>query len=245
MKRFGLLALMSGAAMVLSVPAMANLITNGDFESGSLAGWTTATSGGSNNFFVISNGANAPLSLALTQSNVGGGNFVAMGDQTTSGGEVIFQSFTTTGGTLTLKFDYFDNSHFGLGQSGTDIAGVGQTARVDILSANAAAFDVGSGVVQNLFIGMQGPLPGGNETALTATVPWQSVTDTVTGLAAGTYQLRFGNGQCCYFQEFGVDNVSLEASVPEPSTWAMMLLGFAGIGFMAYRRKSKPVLMAA
>jgi hypothetical protein len=25
--------------------------------------------------------------------------------------------------------------------------------------------------------------------------------------------------------------------VPEPSTWAMMILGFAGIGFMAYRRK--------
>ncbi len=34
-------------------------------------------------------------------------------------------------------------------------------------------------------------------------------------------------------------------SVPEPSTWAMMLLGFAGIGFMAYRRKSKPALMTA
>jgi hypothetical protein len=29
-------------------------------------------------------------------------------------------------------------------------------------------------------------------------------------------------------------------AVPEPSTWAMMLLGFAGVGFMAYRRKSKP-----
>jgi hypothetical protein len=26
-------------------------------------------------------------------------------------------------------------------------------------------------------------------------------------------------------------------AVPEPSTWAMMILGFAGIGFMAYRRK--------
>jgi hypothetical protein len=35
------------------------------------------------------------------------------------------------------------------------------------------------------------------------------------------------------------------AAVPEPSTWAMMLLGFAGIGFMAYRRKSKPALSAA
>jgi DNA-binding beta-propeller fold protein YncE len=33
--------------------------------------------------------------------------------------------------------------------------------------------------------------------------------------------------------------------VPEPSTWAMLLLGFAGLGFMAYRRKSKPALMAA
>jgi hypothetical protein len=27
------------------------------------------------------------------------------------------------------------------------------------------------------------------------------------------------------------------AAVPEPSTWAMMILGFCGIGFMAYRRK--------
>jgi PEP-CTERM motif len=35
------------------------------------------------------------------------------------------------------------------------------------------------------------------------------------------------------------------AAVPEPSTWAMMILGFAGVGFMAYRRKSKPLLMAA
>jgi PEP-CTERM motif len=32
-------------------------------------------------------------------------------------------------------------------------------------------------------------------------------------------------------------------AVPEPSTWAMLLLGFGGIGFMAYRRKSKSALM--
>lgn len=35
------------------------------------------------------------------------------------------------------------------------------------------------------------------------------------------------------------------AAVPEPSTWAMMILGFAGLGFTAYRRKSRPALMAA
>ena len=38
---------------------------------------------------------------------------------------------------------------------------------------------------------------------------------------------------------------NLTSAVPEPSTWAMMIFGFAGVGFMAYRRKSKPALMAA
>lgn len=32
---------------------------------------------------------------------------------------------------------------------------------------------------------------------------------------------------------------AVTAAVPEPSTWAMMLLGFAGLGFMAYRRRTK------
>jgi PEP-CTERM motif len=32
------------------------------------------------------------------------------------------------------------------------------------------------------------------------------------------------------------DNVLITAPVPEPSTWIMMILGFASIGFMAYRR---------
>jgi hypothetical protein len=33
-------------------------------------------------------------------------------------------------------------------------------------------------------------------------------------------------------------------AVPEPSTWAMMILGFCGLAFMAYRRKSKVFLAA-
>jgi hypothetical protein len=39
--------------------------------------------------------------------------------------------------------------------------------------------------------------------------------------------------------------VEVTTGVPEPSTWAMLILGFAGIGFMTYRRKSKPTLMTA
>jgi hypothetical protein len=37
-----------------------------------------------------------------------------------------------------------------------------------------------------------------------------------------------------------IDNVTVTAGVPEASTWAMMILGFLGVGFTAYRRKAKP-----
>jgi hypothetical protein len=36
---------------------------------------------------------------------------------------------------------------------------------------------------------------------------------------------------------FEVD--SFTTSVPEPATWGMMILGFLGVGFMAYRRKGR------
>lgn len=36
----------------------------------------------------------------------------------------------------------------------------------------------------------------------------------------------------------------LASAVPEPSTWAMMILGFVGVGFMAYRRKQTGVSLA-
>jgi hypothetical protein len=41
--------------------------------------------------------------------------------------------------------------------------------------------------------------------------------------------------------------VSSVAAVPESSTWAMMLFGFAGVGFVAYRqsRKDKSHALAA
>ena len=37
-------------------------------------------------------------------------------------------------------------------------------------------------------------------------------------------------------------NVTISSSVPEPSTWAMMILGFCGLGFMAYRSKNSTPL---
>ena len=39
--------------------------------------------------------------------------------------------------------------------------------------------------------------------------------------------------------------ITLVAGVPEPSTWAMMLIGFAGLGFAGYRTSRKAVSVAA
>jgi hypothetical protein len=38
----------------------------------------------------------------------------------------------------------------------------------------------------------------------------------------------------------GLGFYAFTTAVPEPSTWAMLLIGFAGIGFAAYKRKSLP-----
>jgi hypothetical protein len=71
--------------------------------------------------------------------------------------------------------------------------------------------------------------------------------DLNTGVSVPT-QLHFGLIEESYTDNSGAYTIvvtQLAPAVPEPSTWAMMILGFAGIGFMAYRRKSKPALMAA
>ena len=41
----------------------------------------------------------------------------------------------------------------------------------------------------------------------------------------------------------GIGNLGVSA-VPEPSTWAMMILGFVGIGAMTYRRRKSASLAA-
>jgi hypothetical protein len=65
--------------------------------------------------------------------------------------------------------------------------------------------------------------------------PWTLYTMTVTGTGSDT--LGFEG------QWSGLDAVSVTAAVPEPATWAMMLLGFAGLGF-AFRQSRRKVAMA-
>jgi hypothetical protein len=68
------------------------------------------------------------------------------------------------------------------------------------------------------------------------------------GSPAGTYvafeDLTFPNSDFNYFDETFVFTVAAISSVPEPSTWAMMILGFVGIGFMRRRQKFRGASVA-
>ena len=44
--------------------------------------------------------------------------------------------------------------------------------------------------------------------------------------------------------EIGFSAVTL-GSVPEPSTWVMMIVGFAGLGFAGHRAKRKNIALVA
>ena len=82
-------------------------------------------------------------------------------------------------------------------------------------------------------------VPGSVKTDL-ATPHWVTYTGTFStgAVTPGVLTFEF-TGTGAYAADVVLDHVSI-AAVPEASTWAMLILGFAGIGFMAYRRKSKP-----
>ena len=232
---FTLVALVLSMALSRTVSAT-QLITNSDFESGTFAGWTVNAVGGfGNDFYVIPNGDPVPISGNPTAFNLGGGTFVAVSDQDGPGGEELRQGFTVAPGTtsLILTFDWFNNTHDPY--AGTAIDGSEQAGRVDILSAGALPFDVGAGVVMNLL------LNAGSFTPLGTSIPWSPAFFDLSSLAPGAYEVRFGNGQCCSYQEFGVDNVSLVATspVPEPSTYLLLGTGLAGL--LGYSRRQRKV----
>ena len=90
----------------------------------------------------------------------------------------------------------------------------------------------------------------GNETHSTAVVSnvshgfsgWVHQTFTFTAASASEVLSFLAVGTPNGVPPFALlDGVTLAAAVPEPSSWALMLGGFAVVGFIARRRRSDPV----
>ena len=222
------------ASAVLSTPAFAaELITNGGFETGTFAGWSSNVQGGSNgNRFIDTPGTSTPASGFGTAANGAGGNFYAVTDQGGGGAYSLTQLFTVASGTTSaiLTFQMFAQNQSGGGvivnPAGLNfLAGANQHARVDILTAGASAFTNAPGdIVANLYLGADG----------SGVQPFQNYSFNLLGLgltAGNSYQIRFGQVDNQFFFQQGVDNVSITtASVPEPANWALMIAGFGLVG---------------
>ena len=75
----------------------------------------------------------------------------------------------------------------------------------------------------------------------TTTPTWQTFSQTVSALGSSTV-LRFESVGPTSASSYGsyLDNVSVSVSaVPEPQTWAMMLLGLGLMGFIARRKRQE------
>lgn len=75
---------------------------------------------------------------------------------------------------------------------------------------------------------------------------WQ--TFSFTAPSAGAYEFRAlidNVGNAGGHSTLRIDGIApIASAVPEPSTWALMILGFAAIGFIAHRRNRKATMIA-
>jgi Protein of unknown function (DUF642)/PEP-CTERM motif len=147
-----------------------------------------------------------------------------IGDDRGSGGVFggLSQSFATVAGQMyRLTFDYSHNN-------GT-FSSNGYAADVTVADGNAPANTVLSTEVSQAF----------NQNG------WVAFSQTFTANSDLTL-LKFIDTEGAFNAGVYLDDVSVEAvtapvltgAAPEPSTWVMMILGFAGLGFL-YRRRNR------
>lgn len=154
----------------------------------------------------------------------------------------------------------FGNTGNGFGTNGTALVGnaTGSFAGLDGTFASIA--DIALGAVANptssnpfISFGANSPISLNFSNAaytrspLGTSVTISGVATFLNGVAADTNTGNFslsvssqgGSPTATNFTFTGNASADAVAAVPEPATWAMMLVGFGGIGFAMRRRKSK------
>jgi hypothetical protein len=235
-------------ALGLSTPALAgiNLVTNGGFESNggngrlgwntNATGWSVQDPGQGLSYMSLfgpgtadTSGANGQYGFlglwgpgngvnnGLPATSPAGGYYVAMdGDFQTS-------ALTQTINGLTPGDKYKVSFYWAASQQEGFYGDTNQSITVSLGSQSFT-----TPTVTNPSQGFSG---------------WYQQSFTYTANSASETLAFLANGNLPVPPFALLDGVSLTAA-PEPATWALMLAGFGGLGFAAYRRNRKPLATA-
>jgi len=186
---------------------------------------------------------------------------LALGATQTSASVVNVSSLTSAGTTVVLGPGKYDVTFAGVAAGG--IYDAWNPWGFDVVSGcNTSGAKCAQGYTDDFEI-TAASIPGGSSifnttnyfsTSAGALAAYQSALATggligpIAFTLAGSTPVRFFTPDSYYADNFG--GVSLDVSpvtsdIPEPSTWAMLLLGFAGLGFAGYRKARKGPTFAA
>lgn len=218
----GLLAL----AVFIPFPAAANLIANGGFEQGTFSG----------------------------------GIFLA---QQIQPGDSTLPNWTVSNGPVTWYTSGWNNNSpqvplnprtgsFGVNLSDGTSNTVTLSETINLLPFQEyqLSFWVGNYSFNNGPAGLNVNITDGTSNTLLLSEALAPVTNEHTWTRFAFNFIADGTSNTINFSEIngpsyiGLDDVSVTA-VPEPATWAMMLLGFASVGFLAYRRRNQGAALTA
>ncbi len=215
----GVLVAAGSAALASPAAAQQQLVANGNFSAGDTgfsSDYVDRTAGPTG----VVNGSYAIGSNAATVPNASP-DWGGFGDHTTGAGNMLiadgalgrgwYETVTLVGGT-TYNWSFW--AHTVQGNTGPSA----------VLSFQVNGANVGGPVT----------LPGNSASA------WQQVSGSYTAAASGTAVLSIydANG-AGPFNDFALDDISMSgpaSTVPEPTTWAMMVAGLGALGAGARRR---------
>jgi hypothetical protein len=202
------------------------LIVNGGFETGTLAGWTTSSNGDGS--FLATSGTTTTLNGNATVGSNSGTFYAVSDDYNASQTQTLTQTFKTptTFTSATLSFAMFVNDIYGADFSSSGIGG-----QVSLLNSTGSLIAILFGPVDTF----ENPVGNPNPYVLYS----QNIASYLNPNTS--YQLQFSSSDSTNLINVGVDDVSLvttaaSAVTPEPSTWSLLATGGIFVFFFANRK---------
>lgn len=210
-KGFGLVvSLLAVGAMALPAVASANLVVNGDFETGNLSGWHLRNEpGGTGSWFAYS-GTEDPEEPSATVPPPPQGEFAAIASQSNPGSHILYQDVALGAGPHELSLIAYYESFTPIvsPESLSPFEGANQQYRIDVLKPGASLTTVDpADIIATLLHTEEGDPEVMEPETLTADL---------SAYAGQTVRLRMAEVDTASPFLAGVDAVSISGSAPPP-----------------------------